>query len=178
MTIRAVAVFCGSQSGNDPYFVQQARDLGKLLAVKNIRLVYGGGNVGLMGAVANAVLSNGGEVIGVIPEVLVKRERSHKGLTQLLVVADMHIRKRKMYELSDAALILPGGYGTMDEFFEMITWNGLSIHDKQIFVLNNHGYYDQLLLHIQKMYGEGFLYEDPSIRLVVMKKVMDLNRFF
>ena len=117
----SVAVFCGSSYGDDPIYAFHAKELGELLGFKNITLVYGGGNTGLMGEVANAALSKGGKVIGIIPEMLKDRERHHKGITELHIVADMHTRKKRMYELCDAAIILPGGNGTMDEMFEMLT---------------------------------------------------------
>jgi len=157
---QSLAVFCGSKTGNDPLYEQHAKDLGALMAKHHIKLVYGGGNKGLMGAVANAVLDNGGEVTGVIPEVLISLEHQHTGLTVLHTVADMHTRKKMMYDLSDAAIILPGGNGTLDEMFEMITWNTLSIHNKKIILLNTAGYYNSLMQHITNMYQQGFLYQD------------------
>ncbi|WP_460685740.1 LOG family protein [Niabella aquatica] len=174
MFIKSMAVFCGSQNGKEELFVEEAKELGRWMASKSIKLVYGGGNVGLMGAVANAVMDNGGIVTGVIPRILDSRERSHKGLTELLVVENMHTRKMKMYELSDAAAILPGGYGTLDELFEMITWNNLSIHDKKIYIINLNGYYDHLLAHIQTMLYSGFLYENPMRNIIVVKSVREL----
>lgn len=169
-----MAVFCGSREGAEELFTQQAEALGILMAKNQIQLVYGGGNVGLMGTIANAVLEHNGTVTGVIPRILDKQERSHKGLTELLVVDDMHTRKRKMYELCDAAVILPGGYGTLDELFEMITWNNLSIHDKQIFILNLNGFYSHLLEHIKMMLQKDFLYEDPMKRITVVENVTSL----
>ena len=136
MKINSLAVFCGSKSGNNPLFVAQANTLGHLMASKKITLIYGGGNKGLMGAVSNAVLEKDGKVVGIIPEILKDREHHHKGITELIIVDDMHARKKILYEKCDAAIILPGGFGTMDEFFEMLTWNQLSIHDKKIFILN------------------------------------------
>ncbi len=174
MIIKRVAVFCGSKNGKDELFKQEALALGKWIASRQIHLVYGGGNVGLMGAVANAVLEEGGTVTGVIPQVLDKRERSHRGLTELLVVETMHIRKMKMYELSDAAIILPGGYGTLDELFEMITWNNLSIHDKRIYIINLKGFYDHLLAHIETMLAAGFLYENPLDKITLVNNVAEL----
>lgn len=175
--IKSLAVFCGSQSGRDDVYTNHAFELGKILGERKVKLIYGGGNVGLMGVVANAALLNGGEVIGVIPHILDKKERSHSGITQLLIVEDMHERKKKMYELCDAAIILPGGYGTMDELFEMITWNNLSIHDKRIFVLNSNGYYDHLLKHIEEMYDCGFLYQNPGENIKVIASPADLTEF-
>ncbi|MBO9619810.1 MAG: TIGR00730 family Rossman fold protein [Niabella sp.] len=174
MPIQALAVFCGSKEGTDPLFTQHTEALGTLLARQNITLIYGGGNVGLMGTVANTVLKGGGKVIGVIPQLLADRERSHKGLTELLVVQDMHARKKKLYELCDAALILPGGYGTMDEFFEMITWNNLAIHNKRIFILNTNDFYRHLLAHIKQMHAAGFLYELPWEKIKVLSEPGEL----
>lgn len=172
--IKSLAVFCGSQNGTDVLFQKQADDLGRWMASRKINLVYGGGNVGLMGIVANAVLQGRGIVTGVIPKILDKQERSHKGLTELLIVDDMHTRKKKMYEMCDAAIILPGGYGTLDEMFEMITWNNLSIHDKEIYVLNINGFYNHLLAHINSMWHGGFLYENPMSRITVVNSVQEL----
>lgn len=177
MKVQSIAVFCGSHSGANGLFEKQASVLGQILAKKRIKLVYGGGSVGLMGVVANAVLEGGGEVVGVIPHILDKAERAHHGLTELVVVEDMHTRKKKMYELCGAAVILPGGYGTLDEFFEMVTWNNLSIHDKQIFILNTDGFYDHLLAHIQKMFQQNFLYENPAQRITVIKAPEELLGF-
>lgn len=175
MIIKCIAVFCGSQNGNNALFEQEAGALGKWIASKNMHLVYGGGNVGLMGTVANAVLEGGGTVTGVIPQILDKRERSHRGLTELMVVESMHIRKMKMYELCDAAVILPGGYGTLDELFEMITWNNLSIHDKPIYIININGFYDHLLAHIETMLKNGFLYENPMKNITLINNVAALE---
>ncbi len=161
------AVFCGSKSGADPLFEQQAYELGKQMALHDIALIYGGGNKGLMGAVADAMMANGGEVIGVIPELLLEWEHGHQGITELRVVPDMHIRKKMMYELCDAAVVLPGGNGTLDELFEMLTWNTLKIHDKKIVLLNSNGFYDHLIAHIDNMFQQGFLYEAWRDRLIV-----------
>jgi uncharacterized protein (TIGR00730 family) len=168
--IHSLAVFCGSKDGNNPLYTQHAIDLGKLLVQHNITLVYGGGNVGIMGTIANTIMDHGGKAIGVIPQVLVAWERQHTSLSELLVVDDMHTRKKKMYELCDAAIILPGGFGTLDELFEMVTWNQLSIHDKQIFILNSDGFYDHLIAHIQQMQKESFLYEAAYQRLTIINK--------
>ena len=165
--INALAVFCGSKTGATPLFMQHAQQLGWLLAQHNIELIYGGGNKGLMGCVANAVLEKQGKVTGIIPQLLKEWEHAHDGLTTLHVVADMHIRKKMMYELCDAAVILPGGYGTLDEMFEMITWNNLKIHNKKIVLLNSAGFYDALLSHAHKMFIEDFLYEDWRERIII-----------
>lgn len=139
-----------------------------MLSQKRITLIYGGGGKGLMGTVADAVMETGGKVIGVIPEILLEWEAQHEGITELHVVPDMHVRKRKMYELCDAAVILPGGNGTLDEMFEMLTWNTLNIHDKKIFLLNTNGFYNHLIAHLYHMYKENFLYESPDHRIVVI----------
>ncbi len=157
---KSVAVFCGSKNGNDTIYVQHAKDVGKLLAKHNIMLIYGGGNAGLMGVVANSALEHGGKVTGVIPEILKDREHQHSGLSKLNIVPDMHSRKKMMYDLCDAAVILPGGNGTLDEMFEMATWNALTIHDKKIILLNTAGYYNNLVAHINTMQVSGFLHDD------------------
>ena len=159
MSIKSLAVFCGSKSGNNPLFIEHAKQLGYLLAEKNITLIYGGSSKGIMGAVADGVLQKSGKAIGILPKVLMEWEQQHLGLTELHEVADMHVRKALIYSKCDAALILPGGYGTLDEFFEMLTWNQLSIHDKKIFVLNSGGFYDHLIAHMKKMEDEKFLYD-------------------
>ncbi len=174
MPIQSLAVFCGSKHGNNPLYKHHTIQLGKLLAKHNITLVYGGGNVGIMGTIANEVMNNGGKVIGVIPKVLVDWERQHDSITELLIVDDMHIRKKKMYDLCDAAIILPGGFGTLDELFEMVTWNQLSIHDKFIFILNSGGFYDHLLAHIKQMQEEGFLYEEAQKRMIIIDAPSEL----
>ncbi len=167
--IKAIAVFCGSKSGNNSLFEEHAKQLGYLLAQYNIVLIYGGGNKGLMGAVANAVLEKGGKVTGIIPQLLTDREHSHGGLTELIVVDNMHTRKQQLYEKCDAAIILPGGFGTLDELYEMLTWNQLSIHDKKIFILNTAGYYNNLLAHNKMMQQEGFLYDNIDDRIVILE---------
>jgi uncharacterized protein (TIGR00730 family) len=175
--IHSLAVFCGSKNGNTPLFIEHAIQLGKILVTHNITLIYGGGNVGIMGTIANAVMDHGGKAIGVIPQVLVDWERQHNSLSELLVVNDMHTRKKKMYELCDAAIVLPGGFGTLDELFEMVTWNQLSIHDKQIFILNSGGFYNHLLAHIQQMEKEKFLYETAQKRLTIINEPSELSSY-
>lgn len=169
MQEKRIAVFCGSRTGSDPLFEQQAKELGRLMAGSGITLVYGGGNKGLMGAVANAVMDDGGKVIGVIPEILLQWEHQHEGITELRVVSDMHVRKKMMYELCDMAVVLPGGHGTLDELFEMLTWNTLQIHNKKIILLNVAGFYDSLVSHIQTMSEKGFLYEQWQDRFIICK---------
>jgi len=172
-SIRSVAVFCGSKPGNDPAFMKDATTLGQMLAENNVHIVYGGGGKGLMGAVADSALQAGGQITGIIPKLLTEWEQQHQGLTELIIVEDMHTRKKMLYEKADAAIILPGGYGTLDELFEMLTWNNLNIHNKPIFLLNTHGYYDHLIRHIQHMEKEGFLYEPPFNRIKVLKNADD-----
>jgi len=177
MAITSLAVFCGSKSGNNPLFEEQAIALGHLLASKKIILIYGGGNKGIMGAVSNAVLEKGGKVVGIIPEILKTREHHHEGITELIIVENMHTRKKMIYEKCDAAIILPGGYGTMDEFFEMLTWNQLSIHDKKIFILNTAGFYDHLFAFAQTMQDENFLYDKIEDKLVVLNSPGELAKY-
>lgn len=157
---KSVAVFCGANLGDDTIFANHARDLGKRLAELNISLVYGGGCTGLMGVIADAVLESGGNVVGVIPEILKGKERQHNKLSKLHVVLDMHSRKKMMYDLCDAAIILPGGNGTLDELFEMATWNALCLHNKKIILLNTAGYYNHLIGHINNMQVHGFLHSN------------------
>jgi uncharacterized protein (TIGR00730 family) len=170
MLYKNVAVFCGSRPGANDLYVQHAKELGVLLAANNISLIYGGGSKGLMGAIADTVMENGGSVIGVIPELLVQWEAQHAGLTTLHVVTDMHARKRMMYELCDAVIVLPGGYGTLDEVFELLTWNTLQIHSKKIIILNTAGFYDHLIAHIEKLYSEEFLYEPWQERIRIVNE--------
>ncbi len=175
MAISSLAVFCGSKSGNNPLYVQQAKALGHLLGSKKITLIYGGGNKGIMGTVSNAVLEKDGKVVGIIPEILKDREHHHQGITELIIVDDMHSRKKILYEKCDAAIILPGGFGTMDELFEMLTWNQLSIHDKKIFILNTAGFYDHLLAFAKTMQDEGFLYDKIEDKLVILNQADEIS---
>ncbi len=167
MSIETLAVFCGSRSGNNPLYEEQAAELGKLIALSGITLIYGGGNSGIMGAIANAQLKHGGKVIGVIPEILIEWEHQHEGLTELLVVEDMHTRKRIMYSKCDATVLLPGGFGSLDEFFEMLTWNQLKIHSKRIGILNTAGFYDHLIVHMKSLEMQGFLYDKLEDRIFI-----------
>jgi uncharacterized protein (TIGR00730 family) len=178
MPLQSLAVFCGSKNGVNKIYLQHALELGRIMASHNITLVYGGGSVGIMGTIADEVLLNGGKVIGVIPQVLVDWEREHKSLSELLVVDNMHTRKKKMYDLCDAAVILAGGFGTLDEFFEMVTWNQLSIHDKRIYVINSGGFYNHLIGHINQMQQEGFLYEAARERLTIVNEPSELLQHF
>lgn len=174
MALRSMAVFCGSKNGNNPLFSDHAAELGALMAANNISLIYGGGSSGIMGTIADSVMGHGGKVTGIIPKVLVEWERQHGGITELIVSDDMHARKKMLYELCDAAIILPGGFGTLDELFEIVTWNQLSIHDKQIFILNSGGFYDHLIQHIQHMRKEQFLYDHADKSITVINEPNEL----
>ncbi|OIP00047.1 MAG: Rossman fold protein, TIGR00730 family [Bacteroidetes bacterium CG2_30_32_10] len=155
--MKRITVFCGSSSGFSEIYKTKAFQLGQTLAKHNIEMVYGGACVGLMGAVADGVLKEGGKVIGVIPSFLKTKEIAHTHLTELITVNSMHERKIKMHELSDGVIALPGGYGTMDELFEMLTWGQLGLHKKPIGVYNMNNFYESLFQHIQTMVEHGFL---------------------
>ncbi len=158
-TPKSLCVFCGSRLGNDPAFKAEARKLGQLMAERNIELVYGGGSVGIMGVVADAVMENGGRVLGVIPDFLQKHEVGHEGLSELIVTDNMHDRKRTMFERSDGFIILPGGLGTLDETFEIMTWKQLRLHDKPIIVLDQNNYWQPFENLIQATMANGFAHE-------------------
>ena len=172
-----MAVFCGSKTGNNPVYAAHTKKLGYLLAEKNINVVYGGGNKGLMAVVANAALERDGKVTGIIPKLLQESEHQHDGLTELTIVDTMHARKQMLYDKCDAAIILPGGFGTLDEVFEMLTWNQLSIHSKKIFFLNSDGFYDHLVAHIERMQQEGFLYNDPGTLITMLNEPEELMAY-
>lgn len=152
-----ICVFCGSAAGFDPVFAEAARELGSLMAAQNFTLIYGGGNVGLMGIVADAVLSSTGKVIGVIPGFLAAREVAHTGLTELIVTDSMHERKRRMADLADAFIALPGGWGTLDELAEILTWKQLGLVKAPVGLLNTDHFFDPLLIQMEKMVSHGFL---------------------
>lgn len=154
--MRSICVFCGSSPGNRPEYLQVARAAGRLIAERRLTLVYGGGKVGLMGAVADAALAAGGRVVGVIPQMLMDREVGHPGLSELHVVTTMAERKLLMGDLSDAFLTLPGGIGTLDELFEAWSWTQLGLHDKPSGLLNYHGYYQSLIQFLDLAVSEGF----------------------
>jgi uncharacterized protein (TIGR00730 family) len=156
-SIQSVCVYCGSSSGSDPAYAEQARRFGRELARRGIALVYGGGKVGLMGTLADAVLAAGGKAIGVIPRHLVEKEVAHQGLTEMHVVDNMHQRKTKMYELSQAFVALPGGFGTLDEMFEMLTWAQLGLHTWPCAFLDTRGYYTRLKQFVDHTVAEGFV---------------------
>lgn len=172
--MKRITVFCGSSSGTEEIYTLQATLLGETLAKRNIELVYGGANVGLMGAVANGVLNNGGKAIGVLPNFLRSKEIAHKQLTELILVDTMHERKTKMNDLCDGVIALPGGFGTLDELFEMLTWGQLGLHKKPIAILNVNGYYDSLILFIQNMTDKGLLKEVNQEMLLVSDTIDDL----
>jgi uncharacterized protein (TIGR00730 family) len=155
--IKSVCVFCGSSRGNDPVYTQAAKSLGKTMADKDLRLVYVGGNIGLMKEVADAVLENRGKVVGVIPQALMDWELGHNGLSELKIVNSMHDRKKQMSDLADAFIALPGGLGTLEELFEIATWAQLGIHSKPCGLLNVAGYYDHMRTFLDHMVEEGFL---------------------
>lgn len=152
-----ICVFCGSATGENPVYADAARELGQLLAKSSHSLVYGGGNVGLMGILADSVLCNDGEVIGVIPDFLLQREVGHRGVSRLEVVESMHHRKKRMADLSDAFIAMPGGWGTLDELAEILTWRQLGIINQPIGLLNTNHYFDPLLEQMRSMVRDGFL---------------------
>lgn len=155
--MKSICVFCGARSGTRPVYRQSAMALGKLLAEQNIELVWGGGDIGLMGIVADATLDAGGRAFGVIPDFMVERELQHRGATEMLVVDSMHTRKAAMADRAEGFIALPGGYGTLDELFEILTWGQLHIHRKPIGLLNVEGFYEPLIAMVQHMVKEGFV---------------------
>ncbi len=169
-----LCIFCGSSTGHDPDFAQMAHDAARAVVGAGFGVVYGGGNVGLMGAVADGALSAGGEVIGVIPRALATREIAHEGVSMLHVVESMHERKAMMVDLSDAFIALPGGYGTMDEFHEVLTWRQLGLHDKPIGLLNARGFYDPLLSQFDRMQKDGFLHGESRKLFVTASTIEEL----
>ncbi|AMJ66562.1 TIGR00730 family Rossman fold protein [Hymenobacter sp. PAMC 26628] len=164
--MKSVAVYCGSSAGTNPAFVAQAQALGAALVAQGLTLVYGGGRVGLMGAIADAVLAAGGRVIGVIPGFLDDKELAHKGCTELHVVRTMHERKLLMADRADAFIAMPGGYGTLEELFEVLTWGQLGLHQKPVGLLNVDGYYDQLLLALDRMRDDQLLRAENRAQLL------------
>ena len=155
--VRRVAVYCGSADGTNPAYLAEARALGAAIAAAGLGLVYGGANIGLMGAVADAALARGAHAIGVLPELLAGREIAHDGLTQFELVSTMHERKARMVELADAFLVLPGGYGTLEELLEVVTWAQLGLHAKPCIVINTAGYWDGLLAFLDSAVAAGFI---------------------
>ncbi len=172
--MKRILIYCGSAKGNHIAYEQAAMATAQELVKRNLGLVYGGGNVGLMGVMADEVLRLGGEVMGVIPQRLMEKEVGHTGLTELFVVNDMHERKAKMFELSDACIALPGGIGTMEELFEAFTWSQLGFHHKPCGVLNINGYYDSLNTLMQHMVDSGFLLQQHKDQLVFEQTIPEL----
>lgn len=172
--MKRIAVFCGSSFGTDDIYKSQAQLLGKTLARQDIELVYGGASVGLMGAVADGALSEGGKAIGVLPNFLKSREVAHNELTELILVDSMHERKAKMHELSDGVIALPGGLGTLEEFFEMLTWAQLGLHKKPMAVLNTDGFYDPLNVLVQSMIDKGFLKQEYQEMIIISDRIEEL----
>lgn len=172
--MKRIVVFCGSNVGTDSQITEAAYDLGVTLARKGIVLVYGAARIGVMGAVAKGALDQHGKVIGVIPGFLKKKEVFHTGLSELVITDTMHQRKLKMHELSDAVIALPGGFGTLEELFEMITWAQLGLHQKPIGILNINGFYDDLLRMLEKMVEQGFLRQENYDMLLVNHELAEL----
>jgi len=174
MEINSICIFCGSSFGTNPVFKTTAEHIGKTFAGKNITLVYGGGNVGLMGVVSNSVMQNGGKVIGVIPNFMTEKELADYGVTELLMVETMHERKKKMSDIADAFIAIAGGIGTLDELFEIFTWRQLNLHNKPIGLLNTEGYYDSMLAFLNTMVTNGFLKQETLDLLIVRDNIEDL----
>ena len=172
--MNSVAVYCGSSSGTNPLYTAQAQALGAALVAHNLMLVYGGGRVGLMGTIADAVLAHGGKVVGVIPDFLADKELAHLGCTELHIVKSMHERKLLMAERADAFVAMPGGYGTLEELFEVLTWGQLGLHHKPVALLNVDGYYDHLLLALDRMRDDQLLRIENRAQLLQSPDPEDL----
>lgn len=174
MNLKSIAIFCASSPGFDSVWMDSAKQVGAHFAKEEITLVYGGGKVGLMGAVADAALEQGGQVVGVIPDFLQAKEVGHRGLTELFVVDNMHERKMKMNTLCEGVIALPGGFGTLEELFEMITWGQLGLHTKPVGILNVNGFYDHLVVFIDQMVVSGLLKAENRDMLLVSDNIEDL----
>ncbi len=172
--MKSITVFCGSSFGSDEIYKEQAALLGLTLAKQNIQLIYGGANVGLMGTVADGTLNEGGKVVGVLPHFLQSKEIAHNQLTELILVETMHERKTRMNDLCDGVMVVPGGYGTLEEFFEMITWAQLGLHQKPIGILNIDGFYDDLIKLVQTMVDKGFLKQINRDMLLISDSIDEL----
>jgi len=172
--IRKICVYCGSGAGSDPAFVESAREFGAVLAGNGIGLVYGGGAVGLMGALAYSVLDHGGEVTGIIPEFLMTRERALRGTHELIVTQDMHERKRKMFEMADAFVTLPGGVGTLEEVVEQMTWAQLGRHRKPILLANINGFWEPLCALLAHMRALDFIHNGANLNPLVADRIADI----
>lgn len=171
----SLCVFCGSKTANNPNFLEATKKLGAFCAQNNIRIIYGGANIGLMGALANSALEHQGSVIGIIPQSLEKKEIAHDHIEKLIITQSMHERQRKMAELSDAFLILPGGIGTLAEFFEVLTWKSLNIHNKPIILLNIDKFWDPLLDLLMQQQQEGFMHNELSSLFITINTIEDLH---
>jgi len=168
MEISSVAIFCGSKNGHNSIYEAHAKVLGTILASRGVSIVYGGGKRGLMGIVAESALAAKGKVVGIIPKLLVDFEQQNDELTEVHVVETIHIRKQLLYEYCDAAVVLPGGLGTLDEAFEILTWNQLEIHHKKVFLMNSDGFYDHLIAHFKTMEETGFLYDHFAGKVTIL----------
>lgn len=174
--MKNICVFCGSSSGANDEYKRAAEELGQYLAANDITLVYGGGRVGLMGIIADAVMTNGGKVIGVIPEFLQKKEVGHPGLTEMHVVGSMHERKQMMAELSDGFIAMPGGLGTLEELAEITTWVQIEIIKKPVGILNINAFFDHLLFQLDHMTGEGFISQKSRMNIIAQNSVNTLMK--
>ena len=170
--MKKLCIFCGSAAGKNSKYLELGANIGAMLVKNNIGLVYGGASIGLMGAIANSVMKNGGHVTGVIPKALVDYEVAHKGLTELFITDNMHQRKQMMYDCSDAFLSLPGGMGTLDEMFEVLTWTQLKYHEKPSYILNFEGFYDSLLTYLRHSESEGFI---RTAHLELLTELKDIS---
>lgn len=169
-----ICVFCGSATGHNPVFAGAAKSLGRLIGSNNHTLVYGGGNIGLMNILANSVMEAGGKVIGIIPDFLFKREVAHTGITELIIVDSMHERKKRMADKSDAFIAIPGGWGTLDELAEILTWKQLSLINKPIGILNTNEFFTPLIHMMQSMVVNGFLKEENLNKILIAEDVRAL----
>lgn len=172
--ISSVCVYCGSRVGRPPSHAEAARAFGAALAQRSIRLIYGGGRIGMMGLIADAVRAHGGKITGIIPEHLQIREHAHPDIDEMIVVDSMHTRKRRMFELADAIVILPGGLGTLDEALEMITWKQLGLHDKPIVLANIDGYWDPLLRLLESAVADGYARPEHAALFIVARTVDEI----
>lgn len=172
--MKSICVFCGSSTGFHPIYKKTAYDLGKHIAEENLSLIYGGGSIGLMGVLANAVLENGGKAIGIIPRFLYEKEVGHDGVSELIIVDSMHERKQKMAELSQGFIAMPGGIGTMEELFEIFTWAQLALIKKPVALLNVNNFYDDVIHFLNKMVREGFINEVTVKSLINSHNIQEL----
>ncbi len=173
--MKSICIFCGSSMGNNSEFKNIALHIGKYFAENNIQLIYGGGNVGLMGVVSHSVMNNGGRVTGVIPNFMMEKEWGDESVTKLYRVDTMHERKKKMADLSDAFIAIPGGIGTLDELFEIFTWKQLGLHTKPIGLLNTNGYYDSMIEFLNKIVENGFMKQETLDYLIIKDDIEELT---